>query len=88
MGPRVGERNRVARCEVRRTGRAINRGRSSGYAQSEHLWSVACLDVVPLALPGIARDDGEVFACDGEDRSPVFRVWVELPLLGHRAIDA
>ena len=68
-----------------------NRGvreRSGGYAQWENLLSKTRLDVVSLALPGVASDDGEVLASDCEDGPPVVRVWVEAPFRGHRDNDA
>jgi hypothetical protein len=49
--------------------------------QSKYFWRVASLDVVALALAGVASDDGKVGASDGEDGAAVFCVRVELSLL-------
>ena len=62
--------------------------RSRRYAQSENLWSKTRLDVVSLALPGVASDDREVLASDCEDGPSVLRVWVKAPFRGHRDTDA
>jgi hypothetical protein len=49
--------------------------------QSEYFGRVASLDVVALALAGVAGDDGKVRASDGEDGAAIFCVRVELSLL-------
>jgi hypothetical protein len=49
--------------------------------QSEYFGRVASLNVVTLALAGVASDDGKVRASDGEDGAAVFCVWIELSLL-------
>lgn len=49
--------------------------------QSEYFGRVASLNVVALALAGVASDDGKVRSSDGEDGAAIFCVRVELSLL-------
>ncbi len=49
--------------------------------QSENLGGIAGLDAVTLALAGVAGNDREVSACDGEDCAAIFGIRVKLPLL-------
>jgi hypothetical protein len=60
--------------------------RRCGHEQTEDLWGIAGLDVVAFALAGVARDDGEICAGDGEDGAAVVGVRVELVLEGRGAL--
>ena len=51
-------------------------------AQAEYFGCIASLNVVALALAGVASNDSKVRACDGEDGATIFGVWIELSLLG------
>jgi hypothetical protein len=57
-------------------------GRNTGHSQLENLGCVTRLNAVALRLPGVACDNAEVCACDGEDGATVLGVGIELALLG------
>ena len=50
-------------------------------AQPEYFGCIASLNVVTLALTGVAGNDSKVCTCDGEDGAAIFGVWIELSLL-------
>ena len=72
-------RSVLQRREHTRSGRVYARER--GDAQSEDLWRITGLYAVAFTLAGVARDDGEVGAGDGEDGAAVVGVGVEGALL-------
>jgi hypothetical protein len=51
-------------------------------AQPKYFGCIASLNVITLALAGVASDDSKVCTCDGEDGAAIFGVWVEPSLLG------
>lgn len=87
MSAKLRTRHQIAtRVEAQRplqTPAIASHGSHSQYSQFEDLWRVSCLDAVALALPGVARNNGEVEACDGQNRAAILGIRVESSFSRH-----